>query len=80
VDERQPEPVPEPIEPIEALPADLRALLLDLARRGDIKALREHAERLERGEPRHARLGARLRSLVDHFQVKAIRELLETGP
>jgi PAS domain S-box-containing protein len=77
-DEGEPKTTHTPLESLQALPAEIHTLLLDLARRGDIRGLREQAERLERGDPRYAALGMRLRTLAERFQVRAICELLNT--
>ena len=57
-------------------PQTLRTLL-DLARQGNIGALREHAERLATLDPMHAAFAARMGAYLDGFQMKKLRQWLE---
>ncbi|MGH8732914.1 MAG: response regulator, partial [Burkholderiales bacterium] len=50
--------------------------LLDLARQGNIGALREHAERLAALDPLHAAFAARIGAYLDGFQMKKLRQWL----
>ncbi len=51
--------------------------LLDLARQGNIGALREHALRLAALDPLHATFAARIGAYLDAFQMKKLRQWLE---
>lgn len=51
--------------------------LLDLARHGNLGALREHAERLAALDSRHAAFAARIGAYLDGFQMKKLRQWLE---
>jgi DNA-binding NarL/FixJ family response regulator len=58
-------------------PEDL-AILLDLARCGDVKRLLEHLTRLEAGDARYAPFVAQVRTLAAGFQIQQICALLTT--
>ena len=52
--------------------------LVELARRGDIRALREHAHRLAQGDVHYAAFAEELHTLAERFQLKRIRQLLNS--
>ena len=65
--------------PAQAAPPPSPESLCDLqvlAQRGDVQGLRKRLEQIERSE-HHAGFAARLRTLVDNFDLKAIRQLLQ---
>jgi hypothetical protein len=51
---------------------------MELARRGDIRHLREQAEELSQLDKPYGPFAAELRTLAEGFQVKKIRQLLAT--
>jgi CheY-like chemotaxis protein len=61
------------------LPESDRTMLLDLARRGDIKKLLAAADRLTQDDPRYAPVLQELRVLAKGFQVKRLCQWLEVG-
>jgi hypothetical protein len=58
-------------------PEDI-AVLLDLARRGNIRGIDEQAARLEHLDAQFVPFASELRQLAQNFQIKQIREFLET--
>ncbi len=58
-------------------PEDI-AVLLDLARRGNIRGIDEQAARLEHLDAQFVPFASQLRQLAQNFQIKQIREFLET--
>ncbi len=60
------------------LPSEQREALIELAKRGDIKRLREQAMRLVQLHQRYAPFAEALCTLAERFQIKKIRQLLET--
>jgi PAS domain S-box-containing protein len=58
-------------------PSHVLAPLLEQARRGDIKQVLEHAERIEAGDPRYRPFVHELRALAEEFQVKKLCRFLE---
>ena len=66
--------------PVKMPPCQERARMLDLARRGLLDDLVERAEALERADRAYAPFGSRIRSFASHFQIKKIREFLESDP
>lgn len=59
------------------LPAEQWESLAELARRGDIKDLRERAEQLSQLDERYQPFANELQTLAERFQIKQIRRLLE---
>ncbi len=58
------------------LPAEQWEVLRELARRGDVKHLREQATGLAQLDARYAPFAAQLHTLAEGFQMKKIRQLL----
>lgn len=67
----------EPSAPPTVLPLEHWENLTELAKRGDIGNLREHALQLSQLDERYKSFADELRTLADRFQVKQIRRLLE---
>jgi CheY-like chemotaxis protein/nitrogen-specific signal transduction histidine kinase len=67
-------PTPKLIAP----PPEDIAILLDLARRGNIRGIDEQAARLEHLDAQFVPFTSELRQLAQNFQIKQIREFLET--
>jgi CheY-like chemotaxis protein len=61
-----------------ALPTQEWENLMELAKRGDVKQLHERAEHLVRLDERYAPISQQLINLAAGFQIKKIRQLLET--
>jgi CheY-like chemotaxis protein len=59
------------------LPESDRTMLLDLARRGDIKKILAEADRLDQVDPRCAPVLQEVRALAKRFQVKRLCQFLE---
>ncbi|MRG97557.1 AAA family ATPase [Polyangium spumosum] len=74
------EPRAEAASTKERPPAGTITTLLDLARRGRIRAVVEEARRLEAAEPAHGPWFAEVRALASSFQVPKLRELLGIDP
>jgi DNA-binding NarL/FixJ family response regulator len=60
-----------------APPPEEIAVLLDLAKRGNLKRIGEQAARLEQLDERFVPFAAQIRQLAEGFQVKQIREFLK---
>jgi CheY-like chemotaxis protein len=60
------------------LPEAARAILLDLARRGDIKKILAEADRLDQVDPCYAPVLQEVRVLAKGFQIKRLCQFLET--
>ncbi len=60
------------------LPAKYWESMTELARRGDIKNLRERAQQLSQLDERYEPFANELRALAERFKIKQIRRLLET--
>ena len=54
------------------------AALQDLARRGDVKGIRQFAEELAERVPAHKTVATTLEKLARQYRVKKIRELLDS--
>lgn len=61
------------------LPEPERTILLDLARRGDIKKILTEADRLEQADPRYAPFIQEVRALAEGFKVKRLCQFLEAA-
>ncbi len=59
------------------LPEPERTILLDLARRGDIKGILAEAGRLEQADPRYAAFLQEVRTLAEDFKVKQLCRFLD---
>jgi CheY-like chemotaxis protein len=66
-----------PAENAMALREEVR-VLLDLARRGDIEGLLERVHHLEQSGAGDASFAARLRTLTENYQMKQLRQWLES--
>lgn len=62
------------------LPADLWNTLMELAKRGDIRQLRQQAEQLPILDTRYGPLAEELHHLADRFQIKKILQLISAAP
>lgn len=58
-------------------PPEEMQVLRELARRGNMRSMRERAEHLKRLDPRYAEFAARLATLADGYQSRAITALVE---
>jgi PAS domain S-box-containing protein len=62
------------------LPADLWSTLMELAKRGDIRKLRQQAEQLPELDARYGPFAEELHHLVESFQIKKILQLISAVP
>ena len=60
------------------LPSEHGAVLTELARRGDVKGLREEADKLAQSDARYVAFAKTIQSLAEQFKVNKIRTILKT--
>ncbi|MGB5835267.1 MAG: response regulator, partial [Thiohalocapsa sp.] len=66
--------------PMPVLPRDIWQQLVELARRGDVQGLRERLATLAEGDGAYAPLTDELAPLLERFQMRRLRERLESLP